>query len=523
MYFGSAYSGNSDAARTCSGHGNTGPCLCMDADSGPPGGGGGAGAGPSGGDQGQDNSGGGGGASGSGSNPRNFGADFDGTFHQIANGESCAGKGYRELTFNECGLRGILRDAQSGRSKGRCASMEGTTAHVQSEWASCTYGSGNHFGLKTNAWTEGTGSACSSTGPVTDTWSSELPLTFTAAPVGTADAGRTCGADRCFCANGNPSTGASGSQVEIAAGQSCAGQGLFEPSLSECKAWAGGFDEVDFNRNNLAFTPCIKESWGYMYFGSAYSGNSDSARTCSGHGNTGPCLCMDTDSGPPAPSAGGDGGGGGGGGGGGKAGGDPHLLNIKGERFNINRIGKAPLVSITSDGAAHLEVMALIEGVKQCQKKMFITQVNASGSWLEKNVAVQVGSNVEKGAFSLTIDGKEVWSPPVAGYQPPTVAKTVFNHANKFSIDELSAKATPANQPGLEITTAHDVKLKIVRPLRRPTAPPHLNFDIQGLKKIPLALKIGGLLGQDDHSYWSARDENCGVNFARAQREEGSV
>merc|ERR1719181_1969613 len=129
----------------------------------------------------------------------------------------------------------------------------------------------------------------------------------------------------------------------------------------------------------------------------------------------------------------------------------------------------------------------------------------------------------DKHAFSVVVDGQEVWSPASRGYLPPTTENTILNHADKFSISEVSAKSTPANQPGIELKTAHDVKMKIVRPLHRPTAPPHLNFDIQGLKKISLSFKIGGLLGQDDHSYWSARDEKCGVNFARAERVEGSI
>jgi len=207
-----------------------------------------------------------------------------------------------------------------------------------------------------------------------------------------------------------------------------------------------------------------------------------------------------------------------------KAGGDPHVQNIKGEKFNINRQGYAPLVSITSEGTSHLEIMALIEGVKRCQKKMFITEVNASGSWLEKSVMVQVGSNKDNRAFTLAIDGKEVWSPVAAGYQPPTDQNTVFNHAGKFSINEVPAiapnlKATPA----LELKTTHDVKMKITRPLHRPTAPPHLNFDIQGLAKVQRSFTIGGLLGRDDHSSWTARDENCGINFAHTEIAEGSV
>jgi len=197
--------------------------------------------------------------------------------------------------------------------------------------------------------------------------------------------------------------------------------------------------------------------------------------------------------------------------------GDPHLLNVRGERFNINRQGYAPLVSIASEGAAHLEVMALIQGVKKCSKKFFITAVNSSGSWLEKTVAVSVGSEIGK-AFSVTVDGQEVWSP---GYEPPTTENIVFKHAEKFSVKEMSASATSGKQPGIELNTAHDVKLKIVRPLHRTDAPPHLNFDISGLKQLPQSLKLGGLLGGDDHSHWTTREE-CGPSFAREKTDEES-
>jgi len=200
------------------------------------------------------------------------------------------------------------------------------------------------------------------------------------------------------------------------------------------------------------------------------------------------------------------------------AGGDPHLLNIQGERFNINRRGYAPLVNIASDGPAHLEVTALIEGVKACRKKMFITQINASGGWLEQNIVVHAGGNADHSAFKVTVDGQEVWSPTIDDYKPPTDEKIIFNRVDKFSIQEKST----ANQPGVELHTAHNIKMKIVRPMIRPTAPPHLNFDIQGLKNLPVSFKLGGLLGREDHSYWSTPDQNCGTNFASIQTE-GSV
>jgi len=188
------------------------------------------------------------------------------------------------------------------------------------------------------------------------------------------------------------------------------------------------------------------------------------------------------------------------------------MTNVNGEKFNINRQGYAPLVSVTSEGMPHLEVVALIQGVKKCQKKMFITQLNSSGSWLEKTVAVAVGAQTDSKAFSVFVDGQEVWSPASLGYQPPATDNLVFTHAGKFSIKEMSSKAEATE---LELQMAHDVKLKIVRPLRRKNAPPHLNFDIQGLRKLPPSFRLGGLLGNDDHLQWSTRDEECGADFAR--------
>jgi len=202
--------------------------------------------------------------------------------------------------------------------------------------------------------------------------------------------------------------------------------------------------------------------------------------------------------------------------------GDPHMTNIKGEKFNINRQGYAPLVSIASDGMSHLEVMALVEGAKKCGKKMFMASINGSGSWLERNVAVTVGAQTQDEAFRVTVDGQKVWSPPSQGYQPPATDNTLFNHAGKFSISEMSARQLGLG-PAIELRTAHDVKMKIVRPLVRHTAPPHLNFDIQGLQQLPLSFKLGGLLGEDDHSNWSARDQDCGTNFGQISQAEGSI
>lgn len=209
--------------------------------------------------------------------------------------------------------------------------------------------------------------------------------------------------------------------------------------------------------------------------------------------------------------------------GGASAAGDPHLLNIKGEKFNIARQGSAQLVNVNSDGTSHLEVVALIEGNRRCGKKMFITEVNASGSWLEKNVAVIVGSGQEEAAFRVMVDGQEVWSPASRGYVPPSTLSKVFNHADKFYINEMPALPGMEAQVALELQTAYDVKMKISRPMFRASTTPHLNFDIHGLTTLPHSLKLGGLLGLDDHSNWVARDKDCASFAHSTEAVEGSV
>jgi len=191
----------------------------------------------------------------------------------------------------------------------------------------------------------------------------------------------------------------------------------------------------------------------------------------------------------------------------GRAGGDPHMMNIKGEKFNIAREGYAPLVKIGSDASADLEVMALIEsiGAQSCRKKMFITRINASGNFLGEQIAVHLPEQTDNLVFHVTIGGKPLWS-PMLSESPPKEPQEIFTK------DELSIKTLSTHgekQIGVQIKTSHDLNLKIVRPLHRAHTTPHLNFEIEGLKNMPNSWQIGGLLGRDAHSYWSTRDPGC--------------
>jgi len=191
--------------------------------------------------------------------------------------------------------------------------------------------------------------------------------------------------------------------------------------------------------------------------------------------------------------------------------GDPHMMNVHGQRFDIKRAGYAPLLKIPSD-AQHLRVMGLIEGAKKCSKHTFISRVNLTGDWLEmKNVAVNIGDIHDVYSFAVTVDGKQVWAPGVdqKSSVPSDAPNLVYNHENnKFSIRELSSREIKGNEPGVQIHLASnsDLEIKVTHPMVKPSAKPHLNLHIKGLKSV---VSVGGLLGTEDHSDWSSTSPEC--------------
>lgn len=196
--------------------------------------------------------------------------------------------------------------------------------------------------------------------------------------------------------------------------------------------------------------------------------------------------------------------------GGGHAGGDPHLTNVAGQKFNIQRTGYAELLKIPGQGE-QLKILGLIEGAKACAKKTWISKLNMTGSWLEKRIAIDAAAeNEERISFSLTIDEQQVWTPSID--QKASLNKNiVFKHeAGKFFIRELDSKETDARQPGVQIHLASvpNLILKVTRPMLRSSVSPHLNLNVHGLSS-PGILSVGGLLGSDDHSDWSTTPSEC--------------
>jgi len=188
--------------------------------------------------------------------------------------------------------------------------------------------------------------------------------------------------------------------------------------------------------------------------------------------------------------------------------GDPHMTNVAGEKFNIHKKGYADLLKIPA-GGKQLKIMGLIQGAKMCSKKTWITRLNMTGAWLEKKVTLD--AQAEEGhSFSMTIDEQQVWAPEV-DQEASQERNIIFNHeAGKFFVRELNSKETDSKRPGVQIhlDSVPGLILKVTRPRERSSASPHLNLDVNGLSSSGI-VSVGGLLGSDDHSEWSAIPENC--------------
>jgi len=138
--------------------------------------------------------------------------------------------------------------------------------------------------------------------------------------------------------------------------------------------------------------------------------------------------------------------------------GDPHLVNVHGQRFDLYQPGVHPLVRIPrSSGrrAAHLVVARGTRLGAGC-KELYFTVVNVSGTWSRHRSLAWVAGGVRS--------GRPRWM------------------------------------------TFHQVGVKVVHG-RTLLGTAYLNVLVRGLSKANYA--IGGLLGEDDHTVASTPTNDC--------------
>merc|ERR1719409_664343 len=176
------------------------------------------------------------------------------------------------------------------------------------------------------------------------------------------------------------------------------------------------------------------------------------------------------------------------GGSGSAAKGDPHLMNMKGEAFDVMQTGNMMLLEIprasspaTLDLALHADIERL--GVVSCGPT-FITSASIKGRWIGVPLEIRSGHIAGEGrpqpkhTFAIRFDGK-AW----------------FPHAEMQRTTELSKDATHTARERMFLFQVRGLDIAVSQPKR-----PRIFLDIQVKGLGSLKTQIGGLLGIDDHS-----------------------
>jgi len=185
------------------------------------------------------------------------------------------------------------------------------------------------------------------------------------------------------------------------------------------------------------------------------------------------------------------------GGSGSAAKGDPHLMNIKGEAFDVMQTGDMMLLEIprgSSPATLDLALRADIErlGAVSCGPT-FITSASIAGRWIGVPLEIRSGPILEQGrpqpkhTFGIRFDGKD-WLPHVA------TEKTM--RLSKDATLEASDRMFLFQVRGLDIAVSQPKRPRIF-----------LDIQVKGIGK--LQTEIGGLLGIDDHSSVEEMPSGC--------------
>jgi len=179
--------------------------------------------------------------------------------------------------------------------------------------------------------------------------------------------------------------------------------------------------------------------------------------------------------------------------------GDPHMINIKGDAFDIYRPGvweflRVPLQASTS--SADLRIMANVtnigDEVDKCTKALYITRFTMGGNWVSGQ---DIDVRVLKGEMSVSVGKKTIHASP----KPQFLGKTPHGML-RLDMQKDGFLTIRIGSSLLAIGIDH-------RPVHK-----YLNLKATGLGK--LGHKLGGLLGEDDHSWISMRPASCSEKYS---------
>jgi len=217
--------------------------------------------------------------------------------------------------------------------------------------------------------------------------------------------------------------------------------------------------------------------------------------------------------------------------------GDPHVTNVEGERFNLNRVGvhellrlprrsgsfpgrarasrgsrRAPGDPQASGSEALLEVLGTVEAERSCAEP-FVKQLDLSGLWLQESgplvlragglgtdsmdaIVLQVnGSHIGKDELTRDsrLQGLLQAAEPKAKHgkrDGATIRRdTFFTIKLRFSGATLTVDWVHREVPGSSLN--------------------HLDLHVAGLPKLGRGMDVGGVLGRDDHAAAASFPPGC--------------
>lgn len=207
--------------------------------------------------------------------------------------------------------------------------------------------------------------------------------------------------------------------------------------------------------------------------------------------------------------------------------GDPHVLNMQGEKFDILHAGEYSILQVPRDANADNTFLSVLASIERANKKwcesMFIDKVTITGKWLgmQKRLAIAAGKlgsreplafqlGYEKRAWrtyeSSTRDGQYKYEFETGGDMPHLyLAATTVDAGAKGERNAFKATIGPIN-----------ITVSLVQH-------PHfqfLNLDADGLHELSAVMKIGGILGLDPHADALNPDtQGCKSKSAQLRRE----
>lgn len=185
--------------------------------------------------------------------------------------------------------------------------------------------------------------------------------------------------------------------------------------------------------------------------------------------------------------------------------GDPHVTNIYGERFDINRAGAFVLIQIPRDDPTAKSLLTVDGEVQHgtiCTKMLWITRLRVGGSLLG-----------DKYEFGITDDANAPFFMGVGN----TTTRNLEEFENMARLSEVTVEKNVAHMkvPGPRLTIhvgAAAVVVDLVKlVLKAPTGDHHIDINVQNMRSLVHTQDlVGGLLGIDDHTFASEKAmEEC--------------